>query len=90
MIATARGLTADQRQTVQLPAGFELAGEEVWVRKDEATGEVTLSPKAPGTRIEGLEALFRLLDAAPLPAEFLSERANPKELPDNPLADCRE
>jgi antitoxin VapB len=90
MIATAKIRTSDQHQTVQLPTGFELGANEVWVRKDEATGEVILTPMTPDPNRRGLETLFRLLDDAPLPDNFLIERANPVETPRDPLVDWPE
>jgi antitoxin VapB len=90
MLATAKIDTSDQRQTVRLPAGFELASDEVWVRKDEATGDVILSPKPPGASRDSLRRLFALLDQAPLPEDFLEQRPNPTETPRNPLEDWPE
>ncbi|EGV17063.1 addiction module, SpoVT/AbrB domain protein [Thiocapsa marina 5811] len=87
MIATAKIRSTKHRQTVQLPPGFELAAAEVWIRKDETTGEIILTPKAAGPNSDGLQSLFSLLDEAPLPADFLSERWNPVEVPRNPLED---
>ena len=57
------------------------------MRKDEATGEITLSPKAPGPDEDRLAVLFALLDESPLPDDFLAERENPVESPRNPLED---
>jgi antitoxin VapB len=85
MIAIAKLETTGHQQTLRLPSGFELAGEEVWVRKDEATGEITLSSKAPGPDEDRLALLFALLDESPLPHDFLAERENPVESPRNPL-----
>lgn len=87
MIAIAKLETTGHQQTLRLPPGFELAGEEVWVRKDEATGEITLSPKALGPDEDRLAVLFALLDESPLPDDFLAERENPVESPRNPLED---
>ena len=85
MITTAKLETTGHRQTLRLPPGFELTADEVWVRKDEASGEITLTPKAPAADEARLAALFALLDASPLPDDFLSERQNPVETPRNPL-----
>jgi antitoxin VapB len=90
MIATAKLDNTDQHQTVRLPPGFELTGDEVWVRKDDATGEVTLSPKQPSPDADRLNALFALLDEAPLPEDFLADRPNAVEIPRNPLEDWTE
>jgi antitoxin VapB len=90
MIATAKLENSDHRQTVRLPAGFEFTGSEIWVRKDDATGEVTLSPKPPSPDRDRLQALFALLDEAPLPDDFLAERLNAVEVPRDPLEDWTE
>ena len=90
MIAIAKVNTTDHSQTVRLPAGFELAGNEVWVRKDETTGEVILSPTSPAPNRHRLQDLFNLLDEAPLPEDFLAARPNPVEVPRNPLDDWSE
>ena len=90
MIATAKLDNTNQRQTLRLPQGFELTGDEVWVRKDDATGEVTLSPKPPSPDPERLKVLFALLDEAPLPEDFLADRPNSVEIPRNPLEDWTE
>jgi antitoxin VapB len=90
MIAIAKINATDHSQTVRLPAGFELAGNEVWVRKDETTGEVILSPTSPAPNRHRLQDLFNLLDEAPLPEDFLADRPNPVEVPRNPLDDWSE
>lgn len=89
MIAAAPVRDLDHRQTIELPSGFELAAEEVWVRKDETTGEITLTPRLSAATPAGLDRLFALLDAAPLPLpeDFLSDQQNPRESPRDPLAD---
>lgn len=85
MIATAKLETTGHRQMLCLPHGFELTADEVWVRKDEASGEITLTPKAPAADEARLAALFALLDESPLPDDFLSERQNLVETLRNPL-----
>lgn len=90
MIATAKLDTADHRHTQRLPVRFELPGSEVWIRKDDATGEITLSPKPPGADTDHLQALFARMDEAPLPGSFLAERPNAIEIPRNPLEDWTE
>jgi antitoxin VapB len=90
MIAIAKLETTGHQQTLRLPPGFELAGEEVWVRIDEATGEITLRSKAPGPDEDRLALLFALLDESPLPHDFLAERENLVESPRNPLENWTE
>jgi hypothetical protein len=68
MRATAKIQRHDHRQTLELPDGFELLADEVWVRRDAQSGEIILTPKPPNTEPEQLARLFNLLDSAPLPA----------------------
>ena len=77
-------LTVDQgieyqqdRQAVRLPAEFRFEGEEVFIRKDEKTGDVILS-----RRPASWDEFFRLRDEAlkvdPRAAtEFLTHRNDP-------------
>ena len=58
-------------QAVRLPAEFRFEGEEVFVSRDEATGDVILSTR-PGARAWG--ELFELLRAVDVPDDFLVER----------------
>ena len=58
-------------QAVRLPAEFRFEGEEIFVTRDDATGDVVLS-KRPGAKTWG--AFFELLHAVDVPAEFMAER----------------
>jgi antitoxin VapB len=87
MRAIAKIQTHDHRQTLELPDGFELLADEVWVRRDAQSGEIILTPKPPNTEPEQLARLFNLIDSAPLPADFLQERQNPAEALRHPLED---
>jgi len=71
----------------KMPPGFELTGDEVWVHKDDETGEFTLSPKPPNPDQDCLSVLFAMLDEAPLPEDFLADRPNAIEILRNPLED---
>ncbi|MHB1620622.1 MAG: antitoxin [Sulfuricella sp.] len=57
-----------------MPKAFRLPGDEVWVHKNEVTGVVTLTPKRNTTA--GLDEMFRLIKAAPVPEDFMAERDN--------------
>lgn len=87
MSATAKVHSTDGRQTLELPAGFELSSEEVWVCHDEETGGIILTPKRITPNAARLTKLFALLKAAPLPDDFLRERQNPALIPQSPLDD---
>lgn len=58
-------------QAVRLPAEFRFDGDEVFVSRDEATGDVVLSNR-PGARTWG--AFFNLVRSIDIPDEFLSDR----------------
>mgnify|MGYP001343031006 FL=1 len=58
-------------QAVRLPAEFRFEGEEVFVSRDEATGDVLLSTR-PGARTWG--EFFSLVRALDLSDDFMSER----------------
>ena len=73
MIATAKIFKTGSSQAVRLPKAFYLEGDKVWISKDQATGEITLRPIS---RTERLEALFKLIEEAEVPEDFMAERHN--------------
>ena len=48
-------------------------GDEVWISKNEATEEITLTPKKA---VSEIDTLFDLIESAEVPETFLSERDN--------------
>ncbi|AEG92066.1 antitoxin [Ramlibacter tataouinensis] len=58
-------------QAVRLPAEFRFEGDEVYVTRDEATGDVILSDR-PGA--QAWAGFFELLHSAQAPADFMTER----------------
>lgn len=58
-------------QAVRLPLEFRFEGDEVYVTRDEATGDVVLSTR-PGARAWG--EFFELLRAVDVPDDFMAER----------------
>ncbi len=58
-------------QAVRLPAEFRFEGEEVYVTRDDSTGDVVLSTR-PGAKT--WHDFFELLRAVDVPADFLTER----------------
>ena len=58
-------------QAVRLPAEFRFDGDEVFVSRDEATGDVLLSTR-PGAHTWG--EFFELVRSLDLPDDFMSER----------------
>ena len=73
MLTTAKIFHSGHSQAVRLPKAFRLAGDEVWISKNEATGEITLTPKKA---LSEIDALFQLIESAEVPEAFLAKRDN--------------
>lgn len=58
-------------QAVRLPVEFRFEGDEVYITRDDATGDVVLSNR-PGAK--AWNELFELLHAIDVPADFMAER----------------
>lgn len=58
-------------QAVRLPAEFRFEGEEVYVSRDDATGDVLLSNR-PGAKTWG--EFFELLHSVNVSEDFMAER----------------
>lgn len=58
-------------QAVRLPAEFRFEGDEVYVTRDDATGDVVLSNR-PGAKT--WHEFFQLLHAVEVPADFMAGR----------------
>lgn len=58
-------------QAVRLPMEFRFEGNEVYVTRDDATGDVVLSNQ-PGAKT--WNAFFELLHEVDVPADFMAER----------------
>ncbi len=68
---TARVFNNGNSQAVRLPKQFRLDTDEVFIRKDAATGDIVLSTR-PATG--GWAEFFALRARTTLPADFLTER----------------
>jgi antitoxin VapB len=55
-----------QGQAVRIPDDFKFDAKEVWIRRDERTGEVILIPRISWDQI------FARLDTADIPNDFLT------------------
>jgi len=58
-------------QAVRLPAEFRFEGDEVFVTRDDATGDVVLSTR-PGA--QAWRAFFEVARRVGPPADFMAER----------------
>lgn len=72
MQVTAKIFKAGNSQAVRLPKAFRLDATEMWISKNDITGEISLKPVINNE--SKLDTLFRLLKENPLPADFLAER----------------
>jgi antitoxin VapB len=68
---TARLFKNGSSQAVRLPADFRFEGDEVYITRDEATGDVVLSTH-PGARTWG--DFFDLMQTIDVPVDFMAER----------------
>ncbi|MEN3794620.1 AbrB family transcriptional regulator [Fulvimarina sp. MAC3] len=73
MSATRRAklFTNGARQAVRLPAEFRFDGDEVYIRRDETTGDVVLSTR-PGTR--AWSDFFELMETIEVLDAFMADR----------------
>lgn len=68
---TAKLFTTGGSQAVRLPAEFRFDAAEVYVRRDERTGDVILSRQP---RSDWQEFMALRAELGPLPVEFLADR----------------
>ena len=65
----AKVFMSGRSQAVRIPMEYRFSTDEVYIRRDPATGDVILS-QAPGSWAE----IFAALDAAGVPEDFLADR----------------
>ncbi len=68
---TAKLFQNGSSQAVRLPVDFRFDGQEVFIRRDEATGDVVLSKRPAAGSWTSFFDLLRELD---VPAGFMAER----------------
>lgn len=88
MLATAKVFTNGHSQAIRLPKAFRVDVDEMWIARNEVTGEITLKPKDTETlRKRRLDALMAAITDNPLPDDFLSDASRQNDPPQNPFAD---
>ena len=88
MLTTAKVFTNGHSQAIRLPKAFRVDVQEMWIAKNEVTGEITLTPKEDeDLRKRNLEKLFQMIADHPLPDDFLSDATRRNAPLLNPLAD---
>jgi len=79
MSATAKVFMNGRSQAVRLPAAFRFYEDEVYIRRDEVTGDVVLS-RRPGD----WHSFFAVVATLDTPTDFLTDRgdapAQPRDL----------
>ncbi len=88
MLATAKVFTNGNSQAIRLPKAFRVDVDEMWIARNEVTGEITLKPKDTAIlRQRRLDALMAAIAQNPLPDDFLSDASRQNNPPKNPFAD---
>ena len=88
MLATAKVFTNGNSQAIRLPKAFRVDVDEMWIARNELTGEITLKPKDTETlRQRRLDALMAAIAENPLPDNFLSDASRINNPPKNPFAE---
>jgi antitoxin VapB len=88
MLATAKVFANGHSQAIRLPKAFRVDVDEMWIARNEVTGEITLKPKDTETlRKRRLDALMAAIAENPLPDDFLSDASRQNNPPKNPFAD---
>ena len=75
MPATAKVFSTGNSQAVRLPKAFRVKASEVWISKNELTGEITLKPKKDeDQRLRSLTELLRMIEEDPFTEDFIPPR----------------
>ena len=71
MPSTAKVFVTGNSQAIRLPKAFRVDVSEMWIARNEATGEIVLKPKPDA---DSLGSFFEALRAMPPSEEFLQPR----------------
>jgi antitoxin VapB len=82
MLAVARVSNIGNSQAIHLPTAFRVDTHEVFISKNEVTGEITLCPKQ---KPDALHALMKQLQQLPKTAEFIPPRNDSLEVHERSL-----
>ena len=61
-------------QAIRLPKAFRVNVREMWISKNDVTGEITLKPKNEDQRQRNLVELLRLVKESPFSENFIPPR----------------
>jgi len=88
MLATAKVFTTGNSQAIRLPKAFRVDAREVWISKNDITGEITIKPKDDNKRQRDLAELIKMIKEDPFTEDFIPERSDEESL--NPLEEWAE
>lgn len=88
MTAIAKVFDTGNSQAIRLPKAFRVNVKEMWIVKNDVTGEITLKPKDDDRRKRDLEELLRLIKENPVTEEFIPARDDQESR--NPFEDWAE
>lgn len=71
MVAAAKVFTTGNSQAVRLPKALRVQTTDVWISRNEHTGEITLKPKPDA---DALQAFLNELRSLPPSEEFVPPR----------------
>ena len=74
MLPTAKVFTTGNSQAIRLPKAFRVNVAEMWITKNEVSGEITLKPKDDDLHERNLQELLRLIQENPLTEDFIPPR----------------
>jgi antitoxin VapB len=66
MLNTAKVFTNGNSQAIRLPKAYRVNVGEMWISKNEVTGEITLTPKDNDERPSKFNLLFKMIEKTPL------------------------
>ena len=88
MLFTAKVFTTGNSQAVRLPKAFRVDVAEMWIAKNDVTGEITLKPKDEDQRKRNLAELLRMIREEPFTEDFIPARSD--QVQPNPFEEWAE
>jgi antitoxin VapB len=88
MLTTAKVFTTGNSQAIRLPKAFRVDVSEMWISKNEVSGEITLKPKDDDRRQRNVAELFRMIRMEPFSEDFIPPRSD--EVRPNPFDEWAE
>ncbi len=71
MLATAKVFETGNSQAIRLPKAFRVNTREVWISKNDITGQMSIQPKPTA---DELEVFLAELKSMPMTEEFIQPR----------------